>query len=182
MRIYDRIVQCTRNCYKHKGEESILECEKNSDDLDTKEEKVNPCKYVTYECQHILFLSSFQLSISLIFSFYCKFYHLALVNTGLFLTSIIHWRKPELGIRRTVDMAMALMNFLSHAVHSFNINSQCFFVCLFGGIIIAILYLTGKKFSCNSYSTLYHLLLHTTGNMSALTIYYISKDKMIDHS
>ncbi|SCO64966.1 conserved Plasmodium protein, unknown function [Plasmodium vivax] len=182
MKLCDRLVQCTNRRYGCKAEETSSESEDGSDSSSAVEETTNPCKYVTYECQHILFLSSFQLSISLVFSLYCQFYHLAIVNLGLFLTSIIHWRKPELGLRRTVDMLMTLMNFLMHVFHSLNVNSMSFFICICGAILVFFLYYSGKKLSYNSYSTLCHLLIHTTGNMSALAFYYISKSKLIDHS
>ncbi|ANQ05854.1 Uncharacterized protein PCOAH_00001130 [Plasmodium coatneyi] len=182
MRIYDRIIQCTNGRYGNKTEETSSESEGSTDSSSIMNEKINPSNYVTYECQHILFFSSFQLSFTLMFSLYCKFYVLAIFNTGLFLTSIIHWRKPTLGLRRTIDMTMVVMNFLMHAIHSFSINSMCFFVCICGAIFMTGLYLTGKKFNYNPYSTLYHLLVHTTGTMSALSIYYISKNKLIDHS
>ncbi|SBT75182.1 conserved Plasmodium protein, unknown function [Plasmodium ovale] len=139
-------------------------------------------KYVSYECEHILFFSSFQLSISLMFSLYCKIYHLAALNTGLFLTSILHWRKPEMGTRRSIDMFMAFLNLLAHALFSLNTNSLCAFVCTCAVILVATFYFVGKKYSYNSYSTIYHLLIHTVGNASALAMYYIYRKKEIDYA
>ncbi|EUD66629.1 hypothetical protein C922_02950 [Plasmodium inui San Antonio 1] len=182
MMIYDRIIQCTKRRYKSKDEETSSESEDSTDSSSVIKEKMNPRKYVSDECQHILFLSSFQLSLALIFSLFCKIYYLAFLNIALFLTSIIHWWNPELGLRRTIDMTMTATNFLMHLIHSFTINSMCFFVCICGGILIVILYFVGKRFSYNSYSTVCHLLIHTTGSISSLTIYYISKNKLIDHS
>ncbi|CDO63582.1 conserved Plasmodium membrane protein, unknown function [Plasmodium reichenowi] len=140
------------------------------------------CKYVSYECEHILFLSSFQLSFSFIFSMYCKFYYLSIINMGLFVTSILHWRKPELGLRRNIDIAMMLCSIITHIIYSFYINSLCVFICFCSSILVASFYFIGKKFSYNSYSTLYHLSIHTIGNLSAITIYYISKKKFINNS
>ncbi|SOV75085.1 conserved Plasmodium membrane protein, unknown function [Plasmodium sp. gorilla clade G3] len=140
------------------------------------------CKYVSYECEHILFLSSFQLSFSFIFSMYCEFYYLSLINMGLFVTSILHWRKPELGLRRNIDIAMMLCSIIMHIIYSFYINSLCVFICFCSSVILASFYFIGKKFSYNSYSTLYHLCIHTIGNLSAITIYYISKKKYINNS
>ncbi|SOV12856.1 conserved Plasmodium membrane protein, unknown, putative [Plasmodium gaboni] len=140
------------------------------------------CKYVSYECEHILFLSSFQLSFSFIFSMYCQFYYLSIINMGLFVTSILHWRKPELGLRRNIDIAMMLCSIIIHIIYSFYINSLCVFICFFTSVLLASLYFIGKKFSYNSYSTLYHLFIHTIGNLSAITIYYISKKKYINNS
>ncbi|SOS77676.1 conserved Plasmodium membrane protein, unknown function [Plasmodium sp. gorilla clade G1] len=140
------------------------------------------CKYVSYECEHILFLSSFQLSFSFIFSMYCEFYYLSIINMGLFVTSILHWRKPELGLRRNIDIAMMLCSIIMHIIYSFYINSLCVFICFCSSILIASFYFIGKKFSYNSYSTLYHLSIHTIGNLSAITIYYISKKKFINNS
>ncbi|KJP89370.1 hypothetical protein AK88_01036 [Plasmodium fragile] len=183
MKMYDRIMQCTNGRHGNKAEESCSESEGSSTDSSSvMSEKIDPCKYVTYECQHILFFSCFQLSLSLMFSLYCEFYYLAIFNTGLLLTSIIHWRNPKLGLSRTVDITMTLMNILMHLIHSFKINSMCFFVCICGAIFMFILYFAGKRFSYNSYSTLYHLLIHTTGTMSSLSIYYISKNKLIDRA
>ncbi|SOV12977.1 conserved Plasmodium membrane protein, unknown function [Plasmodium sp. gorilla clade G2] len=140
------------------------------------------CKYVSYECEHILFLSSFQLSFSFIFSMYCQFYYLSIINMGLFVTSILHWRKPELGLRRNIDIAMMLCSIIMHIIYSFYINSLCVFICFCTSVLLASLYFIGKKFSYNSYSTLYHLFIHTLGNLSAITIYYISKKKYINNS
>ncbi|SPJ09603.1 conserved Plasmodium membrane protein, unknown function [Plasmodium sp. DRC-Itaito] len=140
------------------------------------------CKYVSYECEHILFLSSFQLSFSFIFSMYCEFYYLSILNIGLFITSILHWRKPELGLRRNIDIAMMLCSIIMHIIYSFYINSLCVFICFCSSVLVASFYFIGKKFSYNSYSTLYHLSIHTIGNLSAITIYYISKKKFINNS
>ncbi|GAB64450.1 hypothetical protein PCYB_011830 [Plasmodium cynomolgi strain B] len=169
MRIYDQIIQCTSRRYGSKTQETETssESEDSTDSSSVTNDKITSCKY---------------LSLAMLFSLYCQFYYLAVPNTGLFLTSIIHWRKPELGLRRTIDMGMTFVNFLMHAIHSFNINSMCFFVCMCGAILIFVLYFAGKRFSYNSYSTLCHLLIHTTGTMSALAIYYISKSNLIDHS
>ncbi|CAA9986178.1 conserved Plasmodium membrane protein, unknown function [Plasmodium knowlesi strain H] len=182
MRIYDRIIEYTHGRYGNKTEETSSESEESTDSPSIMKEKMPHCKYVTELCQHILFFSSFQLSFALMFSLYCQFYYLAIFNSGLLLSSIIHWNKPTLGLRRKIDITMAFINCIIHAIYAFSINSMCFFVWLLATIFMIVLYLTGKRFSYNSYSTLYHLLVHATGTMSALSIYYISKNKLIDHS
>ncbi|SBT74744.1 conserved Plasmodium protein, unknown function [Plasmodium malariae] len=168
--------------YNRKVEGSDSEMESDSSCCIEESKKKNNCKYVSYECEHILFFSSFQLSLAFMFSIYCKFYYLAILNAGLFITSILHWRKPELGLRRTVDIIMMAINLLIHAFFSFSINSLCVFIWVSAGSLLIMFYFVGKKFSYNSYSTIYHLLIHTIGNATALAIYYISREKIIDYS
>ncbi|CRG98077.1 conserved Plasmodium protein, unknown function [Plasmodium gallinaceum] len=142
--------------------------------------KKKNCKYVSYESEHILFLSSFQLAFALMFCIYCELYYLSIMNVGLLTTSLLHWNKPELGLRRSIDILMAIMNIIIHIIYSFQINIYCVLICFISTILVTTSYLIGKKFSYNSYSAIFHLFIHTTGNFTALTIYYYAKKKSIN--
>ncbi|SCM25092.1 conserved Plasmodium protein, unknown function [Plasmodium berghei] len=151
-----------------------------SDSDSVKLRKQNPKKYVSYECEHILFSSSFQLIIPILFSLYCKLYYMSIFDIFLFITSFLHWRNPELGLRRDNDMLMVLLNSIAKGFFAFSTNSMCAFIFLFGVITIVSLYWIGQKFNYNAYSTLCHLSLHSVGTFSTITLYYFSKELSID--
>ncbi|CRG98441.1 conserved Plasmodium protein, unknown function [Plasmodium relictum] len=144
--------------------------------------KEKNCKYVSYECEHILFLSSFQLFFAFMFCVYCELYYLSILNFSLLTTSLLHWRKPELGMKRKLDIVVTILSIIVHLIYSFYINSLCVFICFFSSILVATSYFTGKKYSYNSYSTICHLFIHTIGNFTAITIYYYAKKKSINSS
>ncbi|KEG03534.1 hypothetical protein YYE_01558 [Plasmodium vinckei vinckei] len=148
----------------------------DSDDL----RKKDPKQYVSYECGHILFSSSFQLLIPIIFSLYCKFYYMSIIDICLFLTSIIHWRKPELGIRRNIDMFMVLINTITKGLFAFTSSSLCVFIYACGIITTASLYWIGQKLHNNKYGTLFHLTMHSCGIFGVLNLYYFSRELSID--
>ncbi|VTZ69695.1 conserved protein, unknown function [Plasmodium chabaudi chabaudi] len=137
-------------------------------------------KYVSYECGHILFSSSFQLLMPILFSLYCKLYLMTLIDVFLFITSVVHWRKPELGIRRDSDMFMVLINTIAKGLFAFTTNSLCVFIYACGFISTITLYWIGQRLSYNEYSTLFHLSMHSIGIFATLNLYYFSKEFSID--
>ncbi|CAD2098515.1 conserved Plasmodium protein, unknown function [Plasmodium vinckei lentum] len=142
--------------------------------------KKDPKKYVSYECGHILFSSSFQLLMPILFSLYCKFYYMSIVDICLFITSVLHWRKPELGMRRNIDMFMVLVNTIAKGLFAFTTSSVCVFIYACGIISTTSLYWIGQKLNYNKYSTLFHLTMHSIGIFGALNLYYFSREFNID--
>lgn len=138
------------------------------------------CKYVTYECEHILFLSSFQIWFALLFSFYCGHYKIFCFNILLVLTSLMHWYKPELGPRRNTDIAVLITNVFLHLYFSFNIDTFCFCLSICYVIVATTLYFIGKKLNKWSFSTFFHVFIHTLGAFTAIFVYYYAREKQIN--
>lgn len=137
-------------------------------------------KHVTYECEYILFLSSFQIWFPLLFSYFCGFYKLFFLNSLLVLTSFMHWHNPELGPKRTTDIIVLVINITVHFFFSLNISMFCFCISNIYIIVATTFYFVGKSLNKWDFSTFFHVFIHTFGVCAAITIYYFAREKEIN--
>ncbi|VWU51937.1 conserved membrane protein, unknown function [Hepatocystis sp. ex Piliocolobus tephrosceles] len=170
-------------CKISKREENKIENSSNNnnntnDSTDSKNNNI----YVSYECGHILFYSSFQLVFFLLFSLHYRIYFLSIFNTGTVVMAFLHWSKPRLGLKRNIDFLMSFLNSVAHLYVACQISINSILLFFFNFILTTTLYFMGKHYNYNVYSTLYHASIHFTNNITVLTLYYMFTKKAIEHS
>lgn len=104
--------------------------------------------FVTEEAAKLLWKSACSLIANPIVAFYCQCYALASLGAVVFTTSIVHWWRPQLGIRRTIDVTAVVIVASIHwlaALFLTDVTFQAVYflitwtgvTCYFGGCILA---------------------------------------------
>ncbi|KEP61981.1 UNVERIFIED_CONTAM: hypothetical protein HHA_205280 [Hammondia hammondi] len=104
--------------------------------------------FVTEDAAKLLWRSACSLVANPVVAFYCQCYALASLGAVVFATSIIHWWRPLLGIRRTIDVTAVVIVASIHwltALFLTDITFQAVYflitwtgvLCYFGGCILA---------------------------------------------
>ena len=142
--------------------------------MDEPEEKTQEQtgEFLPKEQANVIFATSFLILFTAMYAFYKSYYDVAFMCILVFATSINHWRDPQFGFRRNVDMVAVIVGFAYLFVRAImlGIQSILFWACFAAvGICFAgtwHLYHQGHVWM----STLVHCILHLFGN-SAVWIY-----------
>ncbi|KFH07530.1 putative transmembrane protein [Toxoplasma gondii MAS] len=114
----------------------------------TDEEPAVAVPFVTEDAAKLLWKSACSLVANPVVAFYCQCYALASLGAVVFATSIIHWWRPLLGIRRTIDVTAVVIVASIHwltALFLTDITFQAVYflitwtgvLCYFGGCTLA---------------------------------------------
>ncbi|PFH31051.1 hypothetical protein BESB_033240 [Besnoitia besnoiti] len=87
--------------------------------------------FVTEEAARLLWKSACSLILNPVVAFYCQCYTLASLGALVFTTSIVHWWRPQLGIRRTVDVTAVVFVAAIHWMSAFLLTDFSFQVVYF---------------------------------------------------
>lgn len=132
--------------------------------------------YISAENGALLFKSSLLILFPLCFAFYLNLKDFGYVTLIVFCTSINHWRKPRLGIRRVTDVAAVLSAYIYHVIAAIWRSPLLFLILwLFFTTIAICCYLYGRNKSStgNAYiGTLCHIALHALSCISNIILYY----------
>jgi len=90
---------------------------------------------MTYEYSKFLFYSSFSMGISALIAYIMNDLFITSYLVLLFLTSINHWRQPEYGLRRNIDLTVVSIGVVYALSQIFLLKDEFHRVCL---IILAI--------------------------------------------
>jgi hypothetical protein len=120
-----------------------------------------------------LFYSSFSMGLSMIISYILNDLYVTLYFLFLFLSSINHWRKPEYGIRRNIDLFMvyfgASIVILQCCLLKSEFNRFMVVSILFNCIIFFILEYILVYFNSNKWVIL-HMSIHLYSILMVLFI------------
>jgi hypothetical protein len=139
--------------------------------------KYNNIPILEAKYSSILFKTSFLFAINSIYGLYqiknkkLKFNDVFMTNTLLFITSINYWRNPTYGLRRTVDILMALTNiFYNSYTISHHPNA---WICYISIKMLIISYCFSWYYHSNNnkkLGTFYHSMVHLFGNFGNFLI------------
>jgi hypothetical protein len=122
------------------------------------------------EQSNVIFAFSFLIGLSAIYAFYKKQYDIFLVSILIFITSLDHWRDPQYGFRRNLDIFVVSAGFVYLCIRAIirKIKSRLFWFS-FIAVILSFyiswhLYYQGHVWL----STISHCILHICGNMSVI--------------
>jgi hypothetical protein len=121
----------------------------------------------------ILLTSSLLFGLNSIYGYYnySKFNEIIFTNTILFLTSINYWRNPRYGLRRNIDITVAVINFCyNHTVISHCCNSWVYYMAMSG--IVGFYCLSNLYHNINSnLSCLFHVMVHISANVGNFAVF-----------
>jgi hypothetical protein len=132
-------------------------------------------KFNTKEYGIFLFYSSFCMLFSIWLSYYMNDYYFTFYFILLFLSSINHWRKPEYGLRRNIDL------FIVYSGVVYTLLRVCLLSCEFNRVVILsmlfsclVFYII--EFICVYYNSnkwvIYHMTLHLYGALMIIFILF----------
>ncbi len=129
------------------------------------------------EYSSVLLGTSFLFGLNSIYGIYqllnnkLKFTDVLLTNTLLFLTSVNYWRHPTYGLRRKVDIVMALTNlFYNSYTISHHPNA---WICYISIKMLILSYCFSWYYHSNNnkkIGTFYHSMVHIFGNFGGFLI------------
>jgi hypothetical protein len=130
-------------------------------------------KFNTKEYGIFLFYSSFCMLFSIWLSYYMNDYYFTFYFILLFLSSINHWRKPEYGLRRNIDL------FIVYSGVVYTLLRVCLLSCEFNRVVILsmlfsclVFYII--EFICVYYNSnkwvIYHMTLHLYASLLVVFI------------
>ena len=133
-------------------------------------------KFNTYKYGKFLYISSFWLFITFIISFNTtKDILLTLYYLSVFITSINYWRKPEEGIRKTIDLLCVYIGLILVLIKIYSFKDEfnmivalSLYICIFIFYIIEFIL---AYFICNQW-VLFHMTLHLYCSIIGLIIVY----------
>jgi hypothetical protein len=133
-------------------------------------------KFNTYKYGKFLYTSSFWLFITFIISFNTtKDILLTLYYLLVFITSINYWRKPEEGIRKTIDLLCVYIGLVFALIKIYSFKDEFnMFIALSLYLCIIIFYIIEfilAYFICNQW-VLFHMTLHLYCSIIGLIIVY----------
>ena len=125
----------------------------------------------------ILYKTSFLFGLNSIYGLYqivnnkLTFNDVLMTNTLLFITSINYWRNPTYGLRRKIDITMALTNiFYNSYTISYHPNA---WICYMSIKMLMISYGVSWYYHINNnkkLGTFYHSMVHLFGNIGNFII------------
>ncbi len=125
----------------------------------------------------ILFKTSFLFGLNTIYGLYqmmnnnLHFNDVLMTNTLLFITSVNYWRNPTYGLRRKIDISIALTNlFYNSYTISHHPNA---WICYMSIKMLIISYCFSWYYHCNNnkkLGTYYHSMVHIFGNFGSFLI------------
>ncbi|OEH73797.1 hypothetical protein cyc_06286 [Cyclospora cayetanensis] len=132
-------------------------------------------RYLPVECERLLFLSALFLCLNPIGAFYFGCVGMGCLSLLLFVTSLLHWCRPRLGWRRTVDIFTARFVVLTFCF--ITVNSAPPLVCtvyLWAFLLVLALHALGWRFARHQRhleGTLCHVCLHCVGTAVNLLLF-----------
>ncbi len=125
----------------------------------------------------ILLTSSLLFGLNSIYGYYNYLYHdmkfneIIFANTLVFLTSINYWRNPKYGLRRNIDIIIAVFNFCyNHTVISHCYYSWIYYLGMTGvGGFYGLSWLYHNK--NRNLSCFFHVMVHISVNLSNLSVF-----------
>ncbi|PHJ20369.1 transmembrane protein [Cystoisospora suis] len=142
--------------------------------------------FITEEAGRLLWKSACSLVLNPLVAFYCQCYILSGLGTLVFATSICHWWKPELGLRRTIDVVTVCIVASIHWI-----TALC---CLESSFQLLYLLVTGTGTLCYFRGCAYasrgehmlgawcHVALHAMGTIGNTILYlyfaFFSEERM----
>jgi hypothetical protein len=118
----------------------------------------------------LLFYISIFIAVSAAYAFSKKQYDLFVLSTFALITSLNHWRDPQIGIRRNIDLAIiwfgAIYIFLRAMI--LQIYSISFWIFYIAALLSFVF---GWRLFLNGYiwhSTIMHCILHICTNLSII--------------
>ena len=130
---------------------------------------------ISYNYSKFLFFSSFSMLISALIATYMNDKYITIYFFLLFLSSINHWRKPEYGLRRNIDLLLvnvgiiALLSQICLLKNEFcrHVYACLAFCCLIFYIIENILvYMLNVKW------IIFHMSIHMYVSLTALFVIF----------
>jgi len=85
---------------------------------------------MSYDYSKFLFFSSFSIGISAVIAYIMNDLYISVYLLLLFLTSINHWRKPEYGLRRNIDLTVVSFGGLYALLNIFLLKDEFYRVGL----------------------------------------------------
>ena len=125
----------------------------------------------------ILLISSFSFGLNSLYGYYnylhnnMEFNEILFTNTILFLTSINYWRNPKYGLRRNIDIIIAVFNFFyNHTVISHCCYSWIYYLGMTGVAgFYGLSWLYHNK--SRNLSCFFHFMVHTSVNLANLSVF-----------
>ena len=127
---------------------------------------------VSESCAKYRIVTVWLFMFSAIYAAWKRHYDIAAISLIIFGTSMLYWRKPSLGWRRNVDIAIVVLAFAYFLRKSFySKNRDTLFLIMIGVIIAYSLarYL-GSDGAMQHYATAAHCFMHVIGN-TGIVIY-----------
>ena len=125
----------------------------------------------------ILLISSFSFGLNSIYGYYNYLYHnmkfneILFTNTILFLTSINYWRNPKYGLRRNIDITVAVINFF----YNHTVISDCCYSWIYYTGMTGVAGFYGLSWLCHNMnrnlSCFFHFMVHTSVNIANLAVF-----------
>jgi hypothetical protein len=135
-------------------------------------------KYKLYTNTYILCYSSLLLLIPTIYSYYLCKYNYCLFLLSLIMISIIHWIKPQNGIRRYIDIFVSKISFI-YSVIIFYIYADIQYYILSLPILYYIITNYNKScyyFTVNNSKWIYHhIFFHASLSCGQMLIIFCTK-------
>ena len=131
--------------------------------------------FVPYKYSKFLFLSSFSMLIASLISYIMNDSYITLYFFILFITSINHWRRPEYGIRRNIDLFIVMMGFFmllwQLCLLKSEFNRYCLCCMLICCIIFYIIEHIMEYCNCMNWVIL-HMTIHIYASCSIFLIIF----------
>lgn len=118
----------------------------------------------------LLFWTSFLILFTAIYAFIKRKYDISAFCFLVFITSLNHWRDPQFGFRRNLDVAAVCLGFMYIFLRAIliNVRSLVFWTCY---LVVVLLFGVGWNIYDMGYvweSTYSHCLLHFFGNVAVV--------------
>ena len=138
--------------------------------MDEPDEPSQVKEFLPKDQANILFVLSFLILFTAIYAFSKKSYDVFVFCVLVFLTSINHWRDPQFGFRRNVDMFVVNLGFIYLFLRAIilGIDSILFWTCF---ALVAICFAATWHLYHQGHiwmSTLVHCVLHFCGNYTVI--------------
>jgi hypothetical protein len=107
-----------------------------------------------------------------LYGFHQGYYHLAIVPTCIFLTSVFYWFYPDDSWRLSLDRIVVRSMIVYHHIMSVNSEHAILYYTL--AIVMFLLYVAGQIFYSKDDVWSYvicHLMVYVTGNMANAILY-----------
>lgn len=130
---------------------------------------------MTYEYSKFLFYSSFSMGVSAFIAYIMNDIFITSYLILLFLTSINHWRQPEYGLRRNIDLTVVSIGVMYSLSQIFLLKDEFHRVCLLilglcGTLMFALEYIL-VYFDSPKW-IVFHMTLHMYASCAALLMLF----------
>jgi len=126
--------------------------------------------FLSKDQSDLLFWISFLILFTAIYAFIKRKYDISAICFIVFITSLNHWRDPQFGFRRNLDIAAVCLGFMYIFLRAIlnNVRSLVFWTCY---LAVVLLFGVGWHIYDMGYvweSTYSHCLLHLCGNVAVV--------------